>query len=164
MRITRVALSFFSVGFLAGSFEQAAGLGNAERAASPTSALERVALPSALDLAASSLDGQAKLSLKLDHKPSADGAPVPQPVAPVAEAGDASAAQTFAALAGPSGHEANAEPVALAPATEPSARKLRPFFDPSEPEADALVAPEPKLANRPQEFILPFEKGRVTSM
>jgi murein DD-endopeptidase MepM/ murein hydrolase activator NlpD len=164
MRITQVALSFFSVGFLAGSFEQAAGLGSTTERAAPTYAVQLAALPSALDLAAPTPDGQAKLTLGLGSKRPAAGDPPPQPVAPAIEAGDASAAETLAALARQSGGEAKAEPVALAPATEPPARKLRPFFDPLEPEADSLIVPEPKLAKRPQEFILPFEKGRVTSM
>jgi murein DD-endopeptidase MepM/ murein hydrolase activator NlpD len=68
--------------------------------------------------------------------------------------------------AGRPGGEAKVDPVALssAPEAAPPSRKLRPFFDPVLPEDEALVVPEPKLAKRPQEFILPFEKGRVTSM
>jgi murein DD-endopeptidase MepM/ murein hydrolase activator NlpD len=144
-------LSFFCVGFLAGSFEQAAGLGSAGRAA-PTYAVELASLPSAL--AAPSLDGQAP---RLDRKSSVDSAPAPAPI----EAGDASTAETFAVLA----YARRDESVALAPAPEvPPVPKLRPFFAPLPREADTLVVPEPRLAQRPQEFVLPFEKGRVTSM
>jgi murein DD-endopeptidase MepM/ murein hydrolase activator NlpD len=41
--------------------------------------------------------------------------------------------------------------------------KLRPFFVLPEGEEPPVV-PEPQLAERPREFILPFEKGRVTSL
>ena len=171
MRITRVALSFFSVGFLAGSFEQAAGLGSAERrdpAPTYAVALASLTLPSAIELAAPSLDGDLKSEPATKSMFRADSAPGHQPVPPI-EAGDAKAAEMVAALSATAGRpagEAKAEPVALSPASEaaPPSRKLRPFFDPLPPEDEPLVVPEPKIAKRPQEFILPFEKGRVTSM
>jgi murein DD-endopeptidase MepM/ murein hydrolase activator NlpD len=150
MRITRVALSFFSVGFLAGSFEQAAGL--AERGVPvPTYAVDLASLapPSALELAAPALEGT----------PQSAPEPHAQPAA-LHETGDGKAAEMIW------GGEAKASAVALARAPEaaPPPRKLRPFFDPLPPDEDTFVVPEPKIARRPPEFILPFEKGRVTSM
>ncbi|MFZ1105723.1 MAG: M23 family metallopeptidase [Hyphomicrobiaceae bacterium] len=158
MRITRVALSFFSVGFLAGSFEQAAGL--AERGVpAPTYAVDlaSLALPSALELAAPALDGTPQSAPKSETR----SAPKPQ-AQPAArhETGDGRVAEMVW------GGEAKASAVALAPAPEaaPPPRKLRPFFDPLPQDEDTLVVPEPRIAKRPPEFILPFEKGRVTSM
>jgi murein DD-endopeptidase MepM/ murein hydrolase activator NlpD len=116
--------------------------------------VEAESLPSTFDLASASPDGHAKL----DASPSSHRKSDPAPV----EAGDASVAETLAGLA----RAARPEAVALAPAPEvaPSA-KLRPFFAPPPLEADTLIVlPAPKLARLPQEFILPFERGRVTSM
>jgi murein DD-endopeptidase MepM/ murein hydrolase activator NlpD len=171
MRITRVALSFFSVGFLAGSFEQAAGLGNAapgQPAPTYAVALASLTLPSAIELAAPSLGGELKSEPVTKWMFLPDSAPGHRTAAPIA-AGDAKAAEAMAALgviAGHPGGEAQVEPVALssAPEAAPPSRKLRPFFDPLPPEDEPLVVPEPKIATRPQEFVLPFEKGRVTSM
>src|SRR5262245_4305339 len=53
MRITRVALSFFTVGFLAGTFEQAAGLGDAQRGQRPSFQVVEAASASAVDPAPS---------------------------------------------------------------------------------------------------------------
>ena len=85
MRITRVALSFFSVGFLAGSFEQAAGLGSAERrdpAPTYAVALASLTLPSAIELAAPSLDGAPQVRARHQVDVRADSAPGHQPVPP----------------------------------------------------------------------------------
>jgi hypothetical protein len=72
--------------------------------------------------------------------------------------GDGGAAEAVAA--------AFARVAALDEATEQEAAKpaprLRPFFAP--PEEEPLVVPEPQPATRPSEFIMPFDKGRVTSM
>jgi murein DD-endopeptidase MepM/ murein hydrolase activator NlpD len=153
MRITRVALSFFSVGFLAGSFEQAAGLGPSDGGEpAPTYAVELASLtpPPALELAAPALDGLPKP----EAGPEAN---------PESKTGDAAVAELAAGLGA---GKAKAGSVALAPAPEATApqRKLRPFFDPLPQVEDPLVVPEPRIATRPPEFILPFEKGRVTSM
>jgi murein DD-endopeptidase MepM/ murein hydrolase activator NlpD len=160
MRITRVALSFFSVGFLAGSFEQAAGLGSADRSEpAPTYAVELSSLPvsSGLELAAPVLDG----TLESEPK-SAAGSDSNRGPAARSEAGDGKAAETVSAW----GSGAKAKLLALAPAPEAAspARKLRPFFAPLPQDEDTLPVPEPRMAERPQEFVLPFEKGRVTSM
>jgi murein DD-endopeptidase MepM/ murein hydrolase activator NlpD len=154
MRINRVVLSFFSVGFLAGSFEQAAGLAERGVPAAPyTIDLVSLTPPSALDMVAPAVDRTPG--------PEAKAEPKPQPLPGARhEADDGKAAETVRGNAG----EANA--VALAPAPEAASppRKLRPFFDPLPQDEETLVVPEPKPAERPAEFILPFEKGRVTSM
>src|SRR5688572_6339703 len=98
MRITRVALSFFSVGFLAGTFEQAAGLGDAQRGQRASILVAEAALvPSVAPVA-------APASLPLDGEPSAGIQPGPealpqQPPAghPLLNAGDAGAAEAVVA-------------------------------------------------------------------
>jgi murein DD-endopeptidase MepM/ murein hydrolase activator NlpD len=171
MRITRVALSFFSVGFLAGSFEQAAGLGSAERGEpAPTYRLElaSLTLPMGPELAPplgrtlkSELMSEPKSETKSHSKSPTYTKPDHQPVA-LREAGDGNAAEALAAWGG----QVNAKLVAFPPApeAEPPLRKLRPFFAPPPPDEGTPVVPEPKIAERPPEFILPFEKGRITSM
>jgi murein DD-endopeptidase MepM/ murein hydrolase activator NlpD len=171
-------LSFFSVGFLAGSFEQAAGLGAPEqREPQPTYAVDLAPrrLPSAIDLAAPSLDSWRRLSTPGQHNAGVD-APAPRahavavvPTRPLIEAGDAQAAEWAQTRSRGSG--AKAETAALHQPTPelapPPGPKLRPFFAPVQPEDDAaptLLVPEPKPARRPPEFILPMAKGRVTSM
>jgi murein DD-endopeptidase MepM/ murein hydrolase activator NlpD len=165
MHITRVLLSFFSIGFLAGSFEQAAGLGPAQRRQpAPTYELElaTLTLPPATGLAAPSLDGQPRAG----GEPAPDPQSAASPPKPLTEAGDAKMAEWVEAWS--RGRDAKAEPVALhqpAPASAPaSAHTLRPFFDPLPPQADGLVAPEPRPAKRPPQFILPIARGRVTSL
>ena len=178
MRTTRVVLSFFSVGFLAGSFEQAAGLGAPEqREPQPTYAVDLAPrrLPPAIVLAAPSLDSWRRLSTPDQRNAAEDASPahaaavVPtRPTKPLIEAGDAQAAEW--AQTWSRGSSAKAETVALqqpAPEVAPPAPNLRPFFAPVQPEDDtgpSLVAPEPKPARRPPEFILPMARGRVTSM
>jgi murein DD-endopeptidase MepM/ murein hydrolase activator NlpD len=147
MHITRVALSFFSVGFLAGSFEQAAGL--AERGVpAPAYAVELASftLPSGLEPETPALSGKLKTE--------------PEPAA-LRDAGDGKTAETA------TGEEAKANVVALPPGPEPAPplRKRSPLLDPlPQAEEDNLAVPEPRIAQRPQEFILPFETGRVTSL
>jgi murein DD-endopeptidase MepM/ murein hydrolase activator NlpD len=174
MRITRVVLGFFSVGFIAGSFEQAAGLGppeHREPAPAFTAAFTSVPVPSDFELTAPLGNGWA---LSFPDQPKADaGAHVPAPHAvatlppkPLIEAGDAKAAEQVESWG--RGGDAGAETVALQQsAPEQLERKLPPFFAPLQPEEDAgsiMVVPEPKRAQRPPEFILPIAKGRVTSM
>ncbi len=170
MHITRAALSFFSVGFLAGSFEQAAGLGFAERGEpAPTYRMElaSLTLPIAPEPAPPlgrrlrpQLMSEPEPETKSHSKTAAHTEPDHRPAA-LREAGDGKAAETLAALGG----RVNAELVARPPAPEVAPpRKLRPLFAPPPPDEGAPVVPEPKIAERPPEFILPFEKGRITSM
>jgi len=166
MRITRVALSFFAVGFVAGTFEQAAGLGDAERArraaavvtpASLTPTFEPAAGPAGTAIAAGGPLAPPTLV--------SEGvlAPVPaEPVAlaerPLLDMGDGSAAEAVAtAFARLTAVDEAARPEGAVPAP-----KLRPFF--VEPELPPLVVPEPQVAQRPKEFIMPIHYGRVTSM
>ena len=160
MRIARVAFSFFAVGFVAGTFEQAAGLGDAQRgqrastavASGPqTSVVEPATLPASL----------APLIGELLAPPAivSEGVLPPAPAErPLFDMGDGSAAEAVAAaFTRLAAVDEAARPDGAAPPP-----KLRPFF--ALPEEEPLVVPAPKLAERPQEFIMPTDHGRVTSM
>jgi murein DD-endopeptidase MepM/ murein hydrolase activator NlpD len=159
MRITRVAFSFFAVGFVAGTFEQAAGLGDAQRGERPSLVVAEASLASALEPAA------APVTLPLTREPLAppalvsEGVLAPLPAErPLLDMGDGTAAEavaaTFSRLA--------AIDEAARPDGATRSAKLRPFF--VEPELPPLVVPEPQIAQRPKEFIMPMQYGRVTSM
>jgi hypothetical protein len=164
MRITRVALSFFSVGFVAGTFEQAAGLGHAQHGHRASAYAASAAVASASFI--------APVPVAIGPVAAPIGAPLAPPSAhslagpplslsagsPPLDMGDGSAAETVAAAF-----------TRVAAADEPVSRagakplpKLRPFFE--LPEEQPLVVPEPQPAARPREFIMPIGHGRVTSM
>ena len=170
MRITRVAFSFFAVGFVAGTFEQAAGLGDAQRGQGPSSILvAEASLAPALGpvevTAAEPVVGEAWAPAAAEAE---DAKPQEAPARRVLiDTGDASVAEAVAAgvvrvAALPEPSVGPRPPTSAAEGTAPS-RKLRPFFALPEDE-EPLVVPEPQLAERPREFILPFETGRVTSL
>jgi murein DD-endopeptidase MepM/ murein hydrolase activator NlpD len=165
MRITKVAFGFFAVGFVAGTFEQAAGLGDAQRGARPP------VLIAEGTLAAAVVDSAAIEAAPTQNAPSLTGDPLdsiadepfhatPPPRVsggrPLLDMGDASAAEAVA----PTLVAALVEATRLETAEPPPT--MQPFF--ALPEEEPLVVPEPQLAERPQEFVMPFEKGRVTSM
>lgn len=158
MRITRVALSFFAVGFVAGTFEQAAGLGDSQRAQRASAVVAPASLapslaPAMPAAAPSTIQPLAPPALVLEGvlPPEATGRPL-------LDVGDGSAAEAVAAAFG---RVASAREAGAPESTAPSP-KLRPFF--VEPELPPLMVPEPKIAQRPQEFIMPIGHGRVTSM
>lgn len=183
MRISRVMLSFFSVGFLAGTFEQAAGLGYAGhgQGASPLAASYVVASvyqpPAAADAPA----------VAVAAAPATLPEPAPRGLSrrPLIEMGDASAAEAVAAFSGDDGAappdravRPSSQPASLPAAPgkaavamlpqaadpEPAPSKLRPFFKPLPAPDEVPPAPEPWTVEQPREFILPFDKGRVTSL
>src|SRR5262245_26281774 len=101
MRITRVVLSFFSIGFVAGTFEQAAGLGYAERS-QRAPALATAAAPL---VPATAIVVPAVPVLVRESKAPANGDPAaPRPQAPrtrsMIELGHGSAAEAVAAFTG----------------------------------------------------------------
>ncbi len=165
MRITRVALSFFAVGFVAGTFEQAAGLGDAQHgqrtavgvpSASLTPSLAPAVVPAATTFVSktpSVIEPLAPPALVLEGVLRAEPAG-----RPLLDMGDGSAAEAVAAAFG---RVASADEAGPSEGAAPLA-KLRPFF--VEPELPPLVVPEPQIAQRPQEFIMPIGHGRVTSM
>ena len=171
MRITRVAFSFFAVGFVAGTFEQAAGLGDAQRAQRPSSMLlAEAALAPALGpvqvTAAAPSVGEPLTPSAVETAPAiAREAPAPRVLI---DMGDATAAEAVAAgvtrVAALPEPPVGSQPSASAPEVASPPRKLRPFFVLPEEDEEPLIVPEPQLAERPREFILPFEKGRVTSL
>ncbi len=167
MRITRVAFGFFAVGFVAGTFEQAAGLGDAQRGLRPPILIAEGTIAAAVgDLSAieaaptqnaPSLTGDPLDSIAIGPF---HGTPPPRVSSgrPLLDMGDASAAEAVApTLARVS---ALVEASRLDTAEPPP--KMLPSF--ALPEEESLVVPEPQLAERPQEFVMPFEQGRVTSM
>jgi murein DD-endopeptidase MepM/ murein hydrolase activator NlpD len=188
MRITRVALSFFTVGLLAGTFEQAAGVGYTERRPRvPGHAVMAASLVPASPVLKPAMPVLVRESRLPASDDDANALHQARGARALIELGDGSVAEAVAAFTGAAAKGVGEVNVATAPqpasqpattvalaspspaasqpeqSSEPS-RKLRPFFDPLPPEAEILVVPEPKIAKRPQEFILPFEKGRVTSM
>ena len=105
MRITKVAFGFFAVGFVAGTFEQAAGLGDAQRGARPP------VLIAEGTLAAAVVDSAAIEAAPTQNAPSLTGDPLdsiadepfhatPPPRVsggrPLLDMGDASAAEAVA--------------------------------------------------------------------
>jgi murein DD-endopeptidase MepM/ murein hydrolase activator NlpD len=170
MRITRVAFSFFAVGFLAGTFEQAAGLGDAQRAQRPPAILPEASLVPGRGPAApatSPLSGEL-----MDPADIGPGRAVRPPQVSVGQSlldmGDAGAAEAvvaaFARVAAVPEPPLGPQPPAGAPEDTTQSSKLRPFFAPQPQGEEPLVAPEPQAATRPAEFIMPIDKGRVTSM
>jgi hypothetical protein len=195
MRIARVALSFFSVGLLAGTFEQAAGVGAAERGQRPSTL---VASASMMPIIAAVGPTAAPATAALSRGEPLPLAPVePASVAAVLGApaglplpldgGDARAAELVAAafppkVRLPGAVAAVAHPLTFGPqqpmsqpqgsAPLPLARRafvsLPPRDEalsvpgvPAEEQAGASpAAPEPAA----QEFIMPIDRGRVTSM
>jgi murein DD-endopeptidase MepM/ murein hydrolase activator NlpD len=179
MRITRVAFSFFAVGFVAGTFEQAAGVGDAQRgqhalpvvpSASPAPAslasiVESGAVPVAVTPPASVSGPSARPAVvSASESPPLQGSPLQELAKGAATAprpldmGDGIAAEAVAAAFA---RVAAVDRTVRPEAAEPSPR-LRPFF--AEPELPPLVVPEPQIAERPKEFIMPMDHGRVTSM
>jgi hypothetical protein len=167
MRITRVALSFFSVGFVAGSFEQAAGLGDAQpghRASTyvASAAVASMSAPSVAPVPVAIGPAAARpISPPLAPPPLY---PVTEPPlsgstgSPLLDMGDARAAEAIAAaFTRLAAADESAQPEGTRPLP-----KLRPFFE--LPEEPPLVVPEPQPARRPTEFIMPIGYGRVTSM
>jgi murein DD-endopeptidase MepM/ murein hydrolase activator NlpD len=212
MRITRVALSFFAVGFVAGTFEQAAGLGDAQRGhrasafvpASVNLAVGPVGAPTSptsreepITLTPTRSDGLAVL---LKAPPDARDAMVPEappgtfvvprPVEvrpegtlrlaarPDFERQAPRAAQSAgldtlrAALSGPSfGFQrpmSRPDGTAQSPMPKPTFVSL----PPAEPAQATAAVSEPQLVQAPKlvrdatapAFIMPIDKGRVTSM
>ena len=164
MRITRVALSFFAVGFVAGSFEQAAGLGDPQRGqrasivvaeASLASAMEPGATPATTALRSGPL---APPAIESDSEAMRPEVSPEISTGPALDMGDGTAAE---AVTAPFARVAAVDEAARPEGAAPSP-KLRPFF--ALPEEEPLVVPEPQLAVRPREFVMPFEQGRVTSM
>jgi murein DD-endopeptidase MepM/ murein hydrolase activator NlpD len=159
MRITRVAFSFFAVGFVAGTFEQAAGLGDGQRRQNPSIVVAEASLASSVDAAAaaSTVPSMSEPLAPAGIASEAEMRPPLAPERPLLEMGDGSAAE---AVAG-----AFTRVAAVDEATRPEAAsplpKLRPFFAP--PAEEPLVVPEPQPAQRPREFMMPIDKGRVTS-
>jgi murein DD-endopeptidase MepM/ murein hydrolase activator NlpD len=171
MRITRVAFSFFAVGFVAGTFEQAAGLGDAQRGQRPSSMLvaEAALAPALGQVPAPAAEPAAgePLAPRAAETEDAIAQEAPAPRVSI-DMGDASAAEAVVAVstrvaALPEPPVASQPPMTAPEGSAPS-RKLRPFFVLPEEDEELLVVPEPQLAERPREFILPFEKGRVTSL
>jgi murein DD-endopeptidase MepM/ murein hydrolase activator NlpD len=170
MRITRVAFSFFAVGFVAGTFEQAAGLGDAQRGQRPSSML--LAEPALAPALGPVQAVPTEPAVEEPPAPSAaeteDARPQEAPAQRVLiDVGDASIAEAVAAgvarVAALPEPSVGPQPPTSAPEGTGPSRKLRPFFALPEYE-EPLVVPEPQLAERPREFILPFETGRVTSL
>jgi murein DD-endopeptidase MepM/ murein hydrolase activator NlpD len=161
MRITRVAFSFFAVGFVAGTFEQAAGLGDAQRAQRASMTVASEPQTSAVELAA-----QPAAPAPWVHELLAPPAIVSEGVLPPSAAerplldmGDGSAAEGVVAAFS---RLAAVEATTVLPESTPPSPRLRPFF--ALPEELPLVVPEPQIAQRPKEFIMPMDHGRVTSM
>jgi murein DD-endopeptidase MepM/ murein hydrolase activator NlpD len=193
MHITRVALSFFSVGFLAGTFEQAAGLGNAQHGhrtstlvaeASTTFPARPVEAVAAQPSHASPIRPGGPAQLLPGPEQSSGRFPLPL------EAGDGSVAEAVAAFAaGPHARATAAETASGAAAPAVPAAVLasqRPTSLPEEtaplPLARRAFVSLPHLEGamgvpderpgafrippptRVHEFIMPIDKGRVTSM
>jgi murein DD-endopeptidase MepM/ murein hydrolase activator NlpD len=161
MRINRVVFSFFAVGFVAGTFEQAAGLGDVQRGERPSMLVAEASLTSAVEPTpneATPLLGKEPLaSPAMDSDAEADANLQADAGRPLLDMGDGIAAEAVAAAL------ARVAPVDETARLEdaPSPR-LRPFFAP--PDEPPLVVPEPQIAQRPKEFIMPMGHGRVTSM
>jgi murein DD-endopeptidase MepM/ murein hydrolase activator NlpD len=170
MRITRVVFGFFSVGFLAGTFEQAAGLGDIQgrHRSSPVVAAASTAVASApIEVpAAEPADGAQFPPTPTAAEDAAQSLETPQQsLGQLLDAGDARAAETFAAAT-------IGEHLPPGPGSLPVARRAFvalphleralgvPDARPEEqPDASAVPAP-----TRVHEFIMPIDKGRVTSM
>jgi hypothetical protein len=180
MRITRVALSFFSVGVLAGTFERAAGLGDTQVDHRVSAfLLEGPAASPGAPIAT----GSIRLPEDRGHivlaavEPVSGAVPVPVPVrarrpAPQSSdghTGDAQAAELIAAIAArPSEPDMQGRPMSLldyaglSPVPEASGRML-----PLLPEPQLLAPPRlvrERAAVAAREFITPIDRGRVTSM
>lgn len=184
MRITKVALAFFSIGFLAGSFERAAGLGYSEvsRVAQERFVGAAVAQGTLAVMASAGAFGGlpdelfARSSLAPDDRPASVSAGLAEIMLQ----------ETWASMV---------QPVAYAPELPPElvpwpaidARAKRPRFGAkralSLPDRLARTKMPPPISFRPfgfakaaserdggtqnangPEFIMPFERGRVTSL
>jgi murein DD-endopeptidase MepM/ murein hydrolase activator NlpD len=202
MRIARVALSFFSVGFLAGSFEQAAGVGAVQRGQRQSPLAASASIASTMTTTALAAE---PVAARVTASPSR-GEPVsPGPVAPEnlalalrapaetplpVDAGDARVAELVAAAFLP-GSGLPGAPAAIAPVPpfgqqQPMSRPdgsaplplARRAFVSLPPREEPLSVPgaQPEEQTRPssgapdvatqadQEFIMPIDSGRVTSM
>ena len=163
MRITQVALSFFTVGFVAGTFEQAAGLGDAQRGQRASILVAEATLASAVAPAATPvtppLRGEPLTSpvVALERETLSPQVPTGRSLL---DMGDGTAAEVVVAAYS---RVAAVELTTVPPESAAPSPKLRPFFEQPE-EEPPLVVPEPEIAERPQEYIMPFEQGRVTSM
>jgi murein DD-endopeptidase MepM/ murein hydrolase activator NlpD len=174
MRITRVALSFFSVGFLAGTFEQAAGLGDFQ-AGHRSSPVVATAFTAASFAPVEAPDTQSSRGAPLSLAPTAR---LPQtPEEPLGQlhldGGDASAAEAVVAAFMRAPRQGGAETAPDVTGSLPLARRA--FVSLPHLDAEALGVPDAQPAERPgafsvrppagaQEFIMPIPKGRVTSM
>jgi hypothetical protein len=193
MRITRLVLAFFSVGFLAGSFERAAGLGDPQLAQrslrAPVQHTAAIVTPPVLVRA-----GETKAAE--EGTPSVRGEPVARaaaeevapPVAlrafvrPMQSEPDAAAAEATQALLDFSVSHPDLRVLAMGPARPmslPSHAAWSPLPAPTfTPVRDGVLLPgvaaaqiadglrpdrEPAVAAAP-EYILPIDHGRVTSM
>ena len=185
MRITRVVFAFFAIGFLAGSFERAAGLGDPERPKrmadvtwTPQSRAPRKLVLASVGPIGSRLPEMVLASIKSSADPTLEAAGAAwswsaSTAEPMAKAdGLPLAVSDPAAQSGPSapppGRQEDAERAGQrTPCPNGRRRCLR---------ADGRVghhaarldgrqanARDPATA-RTQEFIMPFERGRVTSL
>ncbi|HWE19572.1 MAG TPA: M23 family metallopeptidase [Hyphomicrobiaceae bacterium] len=171
MRITRVVFSFFSVGFLASTFEQAAGLGDIRGGQRPSPVATAASTAAAL-VPNEVPDAEPAAGTRLTLTPTAaeDAAQSLEtheqsPGRLLLDAGNARAAETFAAAI-------IAERLPPGPGSLPVARRAFvalpqlesaqgvPDAQPEE-QPDAFGVPAP---TRVHEFIMPIDKGRVTSM
>lgn len=189
MRIAKVALAFFSIGFLAGSFERAAGLGHSELAR----VAEERAASAAIVRSTASVMAVAGSFRRLPEELFAPTALPPTHLPPTVSAGLAEAMREadrdhllpFPVLyspevppelrpPGPSKGQAArrrfgveralSEPERMALSRMPPPMSLPAPWDEVPPNAKAVLEHEFARSAGGPEFILPFERGRVTSL
>ena len=186
MRIAKVALAFFSIGFLAGSFERAAGLGHTELARVAQERQVGAAIVFSTAHAAAAFEPRGSLPEELLARPLVPQDDVPEVVSSglsnlLAERDLADrmkpvlyAPQDFAELTalapsnlGPLRRRFGERRLVSAPDRVPVSRMPAPMsFSWSEPFEEPPKSDRGRSAQAAgsQEFIMPFERGRVTSL
>ena len=189
MRITKVALAFFSIGFLAGSFERAAGLGHTERSRSTQEFRINAAVMFGTAYAMASIEPFGRgLPDELRPRTIIPSA-IPEAVAaalPALETPSSLANRAFVRYGGPQDdwHLIPVPPLnpdlqrqafgtkikRSEPGRQRSSRLPSPTWMSVPPTEPFDLGPNAKGRNRQptitatQDFIMPFERGRVTSL
>lgn len=193
MRIAKVALAFFSIGFLAGSFERAAGLADPERsrpgydrnaiAAAAIMRSTKFAMASFGPIGSGLPDELIARPLNPPGVPDAVAAAIPDAMTESPLAGRAfvryavpQEADDWHLIAVPPlnpdlrRHTLGTKRMLSEPDRLPLSKLPSPMSLPPTEPFDAAPAPDPAGPNRgtqnlaSQEFIMPFERGRVTSL